>query len=127
MPTVHLHHAVSGCHSLLVHAAAESFYVIADVGDHTVPLVSLGGLLALVRGGASSRRSVAVGGGIGGGAGRAPVTAEAVCDDASAVFHTDGLEEILKVLAVLLWYEGTQACRGTLKWSGTVDTTSQMF
>jgi len=102
---------VSGRHALLVHTAAERFDVVADVGDHAVPLVALP---ALVRGGAASRRSVAVGGGIGGGAGCASVTTEAVCDDAAAVLHPDGLEEILKVLAVLLWYEGSQACRGTL-------------
>lgn len=104
----------SWCHSLLVHAAAESFDVIADVGDHAVPFVTLRGLLAFVGGGAPSTRSVAIGGGVGGGAGRAPVAAKAVCDDASAVLHTDGLKEILKVLAVLLWYEGSQACTATL-------------
>lgn len=105
----------SGSHSLLVHTAAKGFNVITDIGDHTVPFVTLGGLLALVRGravAASSCCSVAVGGGIGGGAGRTSVTAEAVGDDTSAVFDADGLEEILKVLAVLLWYEGSQACRG---------------
>lgn len=105
--------AMSRRHSLLVHTAAESFDVITDVSDHTVPFVSLRGLLALVWCGAPSGCSVAVGGRIGGGAGCAPVAAKAVSDDASSVLHTDGLEEILKVLAVLLWYEGTQTCRGT--------------
>lgn len=104
----------SRCHSLLVHTASESFNVITNVSDHAVPLVSLRGLLALIWGSASSAGSVAVGGGVRGGAGCAPVTPEAVCNDASAIFHTNSLKEILKVLAVLLWYEGTQACRGTL-------------
>lgn len=106
---------MSGCHSLLIHTAAKSFNVITDISDHTVPFVTLGGLLALVRGcavTASSCCSVAVGGGVGGGAGRTSVTAKAVCDYASAVFDSNSLEEILKVLAVLLWYEGSQACRG---------------
>ena len=106
---------MSGSHSLLVHAAAESFNVITDVGDHAVPLVALGGLLALVRGHAvpaSSHCSVAIGGGIGGGAYRAPIAAKAVRDDSSAVFDTNGFQEVLKVLAVFLRYEGTQACRG---------------
>lgn len=105
--------AMSRRHSLLVHTAAESFDVITDVSDHTVPFVSLRGLLALVWCGAPSGCSVAVGGRIGGGAGCAPVAAKAVSDDASSVLHTDGLEEILKVLAVLLWYEGTQTWQGT--------------
>lgn len=105
---------MSWCHSFLVHTAAQSFDVIADVGDHAVPFVALRGLLAFVGSGAPSTCSVAIGGGVGGGAGRAPVASEAVCDDASAVLHTDGLEEIFKVLVVLLWYEGSQACRATL-------------
>lgn len=103
---------MSGGHRLLVHATAESFDVVADVGDHSVPFVTLRGLPALVRSRAvtaSSCRSVAVGGGVGGGAGRAPAAAEAVCDDAAAVLHSDSLQEVFKVLAVLLGYEGTQA------------------
>lgn len=100
-------------HSFLVHAAAQSFDVIADVGDHAVPFVALRGLLAFVGGGAPSACSVAIGGGVGGGASRAPVAAKAVCDDASAVLHADGLQEVLKVLAVFLWDEGSQACRAT--------------
>lgn len=103
---------MSGGHRLLVHAAAQSFDVVTDVGDHAVPLVALRGVLALVRAvAASSRRSVAVGGGVRGRAGRAFAPAEAVRDDASAVLHTDGLQEVFKVLAVLLGYEGTQTCR----------------
>lgn len=98
-------------HPLLVHAAAQGFDVVADVSDHAVPLVPLGDLLALVRGHAPSSRSVAVGGGVGGGARRAAVAAEAVGDDASAVLHADGLQEVLKVLTVLLRDEGSQACR----------------
>lgn len=105
---------LSGRHSLLVHAAPESFDVITDVGDHAVPFVSLRRLLALIWGSAPSACPVAVGGGIRSWAGCAPVTAKAVCDDASTVLHTNSLEEILKVLAVLLWYKGTQACRDTL-------------
>lgn len=107
--------ATSGCDSLLVHAAAKSFNVITDIGDHTVPFVSLRSLLTLVWGRAvatSSSCSVAIGGGIGGGAGCAPVAAEAVCDDPSAVFDTNGLKEILKVLAVLLRYERAQTWKG---------------
>lgn len=100
-------------HSFLVHAAAERLDVVADVGDHAVPFVALRGLLALVGGGALFARSVAVGGGVGGGAGCAPVATKAVCDDASTILHTNGLQEILKVLAVLLWDEGSQACRAT--------------
>lgn len=107
----------SRCHSFLVHAAAQSFDVIADVGDHAVPFVALRGLLAFVGGGAPSARSVAVGGGVGGGASRAPVAAEAVRDDASAVLHADGLQEVLKVLAVLLRDEGSQACRAAHSFS----------
>lgn len=99
-------------HALLVHAAAQCFDVVADVGDHAVPLVALGRFGALVRGGAASARPVAVGGGVRGRAGGAPVAAEAVRDDAPAVLHADRLQEILKVLAVLLGDEGTQACRG---------------
>lgn len=110
---------MSGCHSLLVHTASESFNVITDIIDHAVPLVTLWGLLAFVWGGTSSACSVAIGGGVWGRAGCAPVTTEAVCNDASSILHTDGFKEILKVLAVLLWYKGTQACRSTLQhtWS----------
>lgn len=107
-----------GCHSLLVHAAAESLDVVADVSNHAVPLVPLGCLLALVRGravAAPPRCSVAVGGGVRGGAGCAAVAPEAVCDDPSAILDANGLEEILKVLAVFLWYERTQACGGQRK------------
>lgn len=100
-------------HSFLVHTAAKSFDVIADVGDHAVPFVAFRNLLAFVGSGAPSTCSVSISGGVGGGAGCAPVAPKAVCDDASAVLHTDGLQEILKVLAVLLWYEGSQACRAT--------------
>lgn len=105
----------SGGHALLVHAAAEGLDVVADVRDHAVPLVPLRRLLALVRGHAPSCRAVPVGGGVGGGACCAAVASEAVRDDASAVLHTDGLQEILKVLAVLLWYEGAQACSERLQ------------
>lgn len=107
--------AMSWRHSLLVHTTSESFNVITDISDHSVPFISLRGLLALVWGSTSATGSVAVGGGIGGGAGCASVTAKAVGNDASAILHTNGLEEILKVLAVLLWYKRTQACRGTLQ------------
>lgn len=99
-------------HSLLVHATAKCFDVVADVGNHSVPFVSLRDILALVRScgiPASSDCSVAVGGGIGGGASRAFAAAEAVCDDAAAVLHSNGLQEVFKVLAVLLRNEGTQA------------------
>lgn len=109
---------MSGCHSFLVHTTAKSFNVITDVSDHTVPLIAFRCLLALVGGSTvstSSRCSVAVGGGIGSRAGCTPVAAKAVCDDAPAVLHANGLEEIFKVLAVLLWDEGTQACRGPEK------------
>lgn len=84
----------SGGHRLLVHAAAKSFDVVADVSNHTVPFVAFGGVPALLRRravAASSRRSVAVGGGVGGGAGRAFAAAEAVRDYAAAVLHSDGL------------------------------------
>lgn len=107
------HHVqVSGSHCFLVHAAAQSFDVVADVGDHAVPLVAFGGVLALVRAvAASSRCPVAVGGGIWGRAGRALASAEAVRDDASAVLHSDGFEEVFEVLAVFLGDEGTKTCR----------------
>lgn len=105
---------MSGCHPLLVHAAAESFDVITDIGDHSVPFVALGRLWAFIRGAAvaaSSCCSVAVGCRIGGGAGCASIAAKAVGDDSPAVFHANGLEEILEVLAVFLGYEGPQTYR----------------
>lgn len=112
---------MSGCHSLLVHAAAKSFNVVTDISDHSVPFISLRGLLAFVWGCAvttSSCCSIAVGCGIRGRAGRTAIAAKAVCDDSSAIFDTNGLKEILKVLAVLLWYEGTQTYRSKEKtWS----------
>lgn len=88
-----------------VHAAAQSLDVVADVRNHAVPLVPFRGRGLVIR---AARGPVSGAGG--GGAQGSPVPAKAVSDDASAVLHPYGLEEVLEVLAVLLRDEGPQTC-----------------
>lgn len=90
----------------MVHAAPESFYVVADVRDHSVPFISLRGHRLVIR---APCGSVAVGGRVRSGAHRPPVPPKAVSDDTPAIFHPKSFQEILKVLAVLFRNEGSEA------------------
>lgn len=89
----------------MIQAAPQSFDVVADVGDHPVPLVPLRRRRLVVR---AAGGAVAVGGGVGDGSHRPAVSAKAIRDDPPPVFHADRLEEVLEVLAVLLRDEGTE-------------------
>lgn len=94
---------VSG--QVLVHPGDQHLDVIADVCDHVVPLVHIEGHRLAV---GAACFPVPIGGGSKGGARGLPILAEAVSDDVVAVLHPDGLEGVLKVLAVLLRDEGLQ-------------------
>lgn len=39
--------------------------------------------------------------------------AKAVSDDAAAIFHANGFQEVFKVLTVLLGNKGSQTCQNT--------------
>lgn len=96
--------ALSG--QVLVHTGDQHLDVIVDVCNHVVPLVYIESHRLVV---GAACFPVPTGGGSKGGAHGLPILSEAVSDDVVAVLHPDGLEGVLKVLAVLLRDKGQQS------------------